>query len=78
MINNFHFWGIDMKFGMRKPSLKKSFKARTSPKRIVKNKLGLKAPRGSRMITNPKKAIKSKIYNKTSFSIWDVFRKLLK
>ena len=70
--------GKIMKFGMRKPSIKKSFKARTSPKRIVKNKLGLKAPRGSGLLTNPKKAIKSKVYNKTTFSIWDVLRKVFK
>ena len=31
---------------MRKPSLKKMIGARTSPKRIIKNSLGLKAPRG--------------------------------
>lgn len=45
-----------MKFGIRSPSLKKSLAARTSVKRMVKNSLGLKAPRGYGWLTNPKKA----------------------
>ncbi len=44
-----------MKFGMRTPSLKKSHSARTSPTRIIKNTLGLKAPRGYGFLTNPKR-----------------------
>jgi hypothetical protein len=67
-----------MKLGLRKPSIKKSFAARTSAKRMVKNKLGLKAPHGSGMLLNPKKAVKGKIYRKTTFSIWDVFKALFK
>lgn len=66
-----------MKFGIRTPSLKKSFKARTSgrAKRAVKKALipgyGRK---GMGWIKNPKKAAYNKIYNKTSFSIWDLFK----
>lgn len=55
-----------MKFGIRKPSIKKSISARTSPKRIIKNSLGLKAPKGMGWITDPKKAAYNKVYNKTS------------
>lgn len=55
-----------MKFGIRKPSIKKSISARTSPKRIIKNSLGLNAPKGMGWITNPKKAAYNKVYNKTS------------
>ena len=57
-----------MKFGIRKPSLRKSFAARTSPKRIIKAKLGLKAPRGAGFITNPKKAVYKRVYNRTTVS----------
>ena len=55
-----------MKFGIRKPSLKKKLAARTSLKRVVRHQLGLKAPRGYGWITNPKKAAYNRVYNKTS------------
>ena len=66
-----------MRFGMRKPSFKKSFKARTTgrAKRAVKRALipgyGRK---GMGWIKNPRKAAYSKIYHKTTFSIWDIFK----
>jgi hypothetical protein len=55
-----------MKFGFRIPSITKRIAARTSVKRIVKNELGLKALRGYGWITNPKKFVYNKVYNKTS------------
>ncbi len=58
-----------MKFGIRKPSLKRRIAARTSWKRMVRHNLGLKAPRGFGMVTNPKKAMYSKIYNRTTVSV---------
>jgi len=58
-----------MKFGIRVPSLKRRIAARTSWKRIARHSLGLKAPRGMRIFTHPKKALYNRIYNKTSFSI---------
>lgn len=67
-----------MKFGVRKPSLKRSFAARTSPKRIIKSKLGLKAPRGWGWATNPKKAAYNRVYNRTSVSFWGLLRSLFK
>lgn len=66
-----------MKFGLRTPSLKKSFKARTTgrAKRAVKKALipGY-GKKGMGWIKNPKKAAYNIIYNKTSFSIWDIFK----
>lgn len=66
-----------MKFGLRTPSLKKSFKARTTgrTKRAVKKALipGY-GKKGMGWIKNPKKAAYNKVYNKTSFSIWDIFK----
>jgi hypothetical protein len=55
-----------MKFGFRIPSITKRIAARTSLKRVVRHNLGLKAPRGLGWITNPKKALYNKVYNRTS------------
>lgn len=63
-----------MKFGVRKPSLKRRISARTSPKRFIRHNLGIKAPKGFGMITNPKKAMYNKVYNKTSFSADDLLK----
>lgn len=65
-------------FKIRKPSIKKSIAARTSGKRIVKNALGLKAPKGAGWITNPKKAAYNRSYNKRTVSIWSIIRRLFK
>jgi hypothetical protein len=69
--------GGSMKFGVRKPSLRKSFAARTSPKRIIRHSLGLKAPRGYGWITNPKKAAYNRVYNRTTVSAWSILGTLL-
>lgn len=63
-----------MKFGLRVPSLKRRIAARTSLKRYVRNSLGLKMPRGTGFITNPKKALYNKVYNKTSVSVDRLFK----
>lgn len=67
-----------MKFGMRKPSLKKSIAARTSgrAKRALKKSLipGY-GQKGTGYIKNPKKALYNKVYNKTTFSLFDLFKK---
>lgn len=66
-----------MKFGMRKPSLKKSLSARTKgrAKRAVKKALipGY-GKKGTGFIKNPKKALYNKVYRKTTFSIFDLFK----
>lgn len=66
-----------MKFGLRTPSLKKSFKARTTgkAKRAVKKALipGY-GKKGTGWVKNPKKAAYNKVYKKTSFSIWKLFK----
>ncbi len=58
-----------MKFGFRIPSLRKRIAARTSWKRIVRHSVGLKAPRGVGWITDPKRALYNRIYNRTTFGI---------
>jgi hypothetical protein len=65
-----------MKFGIRKPSLRKSFAARTSPKRFLRHNLGLKAPRGFGWLTNPKRAAYNRVYSRTTVSFWSILRKL--
>lgn len=47
-------------------------------KRIVKNSLGLKAPRGYGWLTNPKKAAYNRVYNRTTVSVWSILRALFK
>ena len=67
-----------MKFGMRTPSLKKRISARTSVKRQIVHRAGLKMPRGYGWVRDPKKYMYNKVYNKTSFDIFKVIKKLLK
>lgn len=66
-----------MKFGLRTPSLKRSLSARTKGRaaRTVKKALipGY-GKKGMGWIKNPKKAAYNKVYNKTTFSIWDIFK----
>ena len=64
-----------MKFGLRKPSLKKSIKARTTGKLKRKFKKAINpfyGKKGMGWVRNPKKALYNKIYNKTSFGLSDV------
>ena len=67
-----------MKFGFRKPSLKKRIAARTSIIRQIVYRLGIKMPRGWGWIRNPKKYVYNKVYNKTSFDIFNCLKKLFK
>ena len=66
-----------MKIGIRKPSLKKSIKARTTGKlkrKIKKSINPFYGRKGMGLVRNPKKSIYNKIYKKTSFSIFDLFK----
>ncbi len=55
-----------MRFGFRRPSLRRRLAARTSWKRYVRHSLGAKAPRGWGWLTNLKKAAYNRIYNRTT------------
>lgn len=69
-----------MKFGIRKPSIKKSVKARTTG-RVKREIKGVVNPfYGKKGIgwLKPKKALYNKIYKKTSFSIFDILKKMFK
>jgi hypothetical protein len=64
-----------MKWGLRKPSLKGMIAARLSPARFIRHQFGLKAPRGFGWLTDPKKALYNRIYNRLTFSIFDLFKR---
>lgn len=63
-----------MKFGFRKPSLRRSIAARTSLKRYVRQSMGLKAPRGWGWLTNPRRAAYNRVYYRTTFGWQDLFK----
>lgn len=66
-----------MKFGVRKQSLRKSISARTTgrAKRAVKKALipGY-GKKGTGVIKNSRKVLYNKVYHKTTFSIFDLFK----
>lgn len=60
-----------MKYGVRKSSIKKSIKARTTGRvnRTLKSSVNpLYGKKGMGMINNSKKSVYNKVYNKTTFS----------
>lgn len=64
-----------MKYGMRKPSLSKSISSRTTGKmtRAVKKSVSpLYGKKGMGVIKNPEKALKNRVYHKTTFGISDI------
>ncbi|MGF9910091.1 hypothetical protein [Brevibacillus porteri] len=67
-----------MKLGMRKPSLKRRLSARTSLKRQIVHRAGLKMPRGFGWLRNPKKYAYNKAYQRTTFDIFSFIKKLFK
>ena len=67
-----------MKLGPRKPSLNKRIAARTSIKRQVVHRAGIKMPRGYGWLRDPKKYAYNKVYNRTSFDVFKFLKKLFK
>ena len=62
---------------MRKPSLNKMIKARTTTKlkKAVKSSINpLYGKKGMGWVNDPKKAAYNKVYKKTTFSFWDLFK----
>nr|DAP31811.1 MAG TPA: hypothetical protein [Caudoviricetes sp.]DAR69345.1 MAG TPA: hypothetical protein [Caudoviricetes sp.] len=61
-----------MKIGVRKPSLKKSFKAMTTgalKRKIKKAVIPGYGKKGTGILKNPKKAVYNKVYNKTTVNL---------
>lgn len=70
-----------MKYGIRKPSLKKSLSAKTTgrTKRFIKKSvIPSYSCRGIEWIKNPKHAAYNYSYNKSTFSIWDLISTIFK
>lgn len=66
-----------MKFGMRKPSIKRSIKARTTgrlKRSVKKSVIPFYGQKGFGWLKEPKRAAYNKVYKKTTFSFWDLFR----
>ena len=66
-----------MKIGMRKPSLTKSLKARTTSKWKRQAKKAIipgYGKKGMGWVKNPKKAMYNKVYHKTTFGLSDLFK----
>ena len=69
-----------MKVGFRKPSLKKSLKARTTAKwkrQAKKAIISGYGKKGSGWIKNPKKAAYNKVYHKTTFGLSDILKAIV-
>lgn len=70
-----------MKIGIRTPSFKKSIKARTTGKWKRQMKRAIipgYGKKGMGWINNPKKAMYSKVYNKTTIDILKPFKDIFK
>lgn len=68
-----------MKYGVRKPNLKKSIKARTAGKvkRQVKKAINpLYGKKGMRIVNDPKKAAYNAVYNRTTVGVSDIAKGL--
>ncbi len=66
-----------MKIGLRAPSLSKSIKAKTTGKlkRSLKKAVNpLYGKSGVGFVKDPEKATKDKVYKKTTFSLWNLFK----
>ena len=67
-----------MKYGMRKPSFKKSISARTRGRatRAVKRALIPGYGKKGMGLLHPKKALYNKVYRKTTFGLGDILKHL--
>lgn len=66
-----------MKMGFRKPSIKRSIKARTTGKlkRQIKSSIDpTYGKKGVGWVKDPKRAAYNKVYNKTTFGLRDIFK----
>lgn len=67
-----------MKMGVRKPSIKKSLKARTTGKlkRTVKKSINpLYGKKGMGFVKDPKRSVKNAIYHRTTIGVKEIYEK---
>lgn len=65
-----------MKIGIRTPSMKKMFKARTTgrAKRAIKKAVNPLYGKKGMGLLHPKKAVHNKVYKKTTIGFGDIFK----
>ena len=66
-----------IKIGFRKPSIKKSLRARTTGKykRRVKKAINpFYGKKGVGFVKNPRRSIRNKVYKKTTFGLGDILK----
>ncbi len=66
-----------MKIGLRKPSIKKAVKAKTigKAKRAAKKAVNpLYGKKGAGLVKDPKRAVKNKVYKKTTVGVKDILK----
>ena len=66
-----------MKFGMRRPSLRKMIAARLSPVRYLRHRLGLKAPRWWGWVFHPRRTAFQHLQSRIAWGLWGLLKKLL-
>lgn len=68
--------GVIMKIGIRTPSMKKMFKARTTgrAKRAIKKAVNPLYGKKGMGLLHPKKAVYNKVYKKTTIGFGDIFK----
>lgn len=68
--------GDNMKIGIRKPSIKKRIKARTTSKLKRKTKKAINPLYGTKTAgaLHPVRKVKNKVYKKTTFDIFKIFK----
>lgn len=64
-----------MKFGIRKPSLKKSLSARNP---VTQAKRKYSAKKYTDPVGTAKKRVYNKVYSRTTVSVWDILKKMFK
>lgn len=66
-----------MKFGFRKPSVKKMLKSKTTgkAKRAVKKSVSpVYGKKGAGAVKSPSRSVKNKVYKKTTVGVKDLFK----
>lgn len=67
-----------MALGARQINIKSKIASRLSPARYLRHNLGLKAPQGFGWITDPRRALYSRVYTRVTFKPSDIARLIMK
>ena len=70
--------GVSYEIRDEEAKLKRRISARTSIKRQIVHRAGLKMPRGWGWLRSPKKYAYNKVYRQTTFDVFSLFKKIFK